>query len=848
MLNLKESEKSENYGCKLIFAGTRPEIIKLAPLYKQLIDRGHKTLFCATFQHSNLTGQTLDFFKINPEIKLDVSSPGQTLCQLSSKLLDQTGKIIEKLKPSCVIVQGDTMTVVCAAMSAFLHKIPVLHVEAGLRTGNLTSPFPEEANRKICTMLTDLHFAPHSGAVKNLASEGCDQNRIFLVGNTIVDSLKIVLSELSNEKYLIDQELKSTIDRLKANYKKLAIMTVHRRESLGSELLNLAASFSKFIEKHGPDSLAIIYPRHPNPALDDFCNFLKNNLSKNIAFMPPLGYPEFIYALKETDFVITDSGGVFEEASTLGKPTICVRNNIERPENLQLDNVILTGFDQELINQALENCYSIKCEKTAQSNDLFNTYGQGDASKKIVEIIEQHFPKEAEDALSIKPATLDKNIKFCEKKPISVAVFGLGYVGLPTATVLARTGFCVTGIDTNLARLNKIKAGEIEFLEGALCDELKNQIQKNTLTLLQTLDKPVDFFIICVPTPLLNGKADLSYVFQCAESISKNLKPGALIILESTVPVGTTEQLEAKISSLSGLQANKDFFVAYCPERVLPGRMEQEIIENDRVIGAECPQAFLFANKLYKSFCTGNLSFVDFKSAELIKLVENSFRNVQVALANEVCDIAHELGLNATQIKEIANRHPRVNILNPGPGVGGHCVAVDPLFLEAGLSGEYAVLSSAIEANRARPEKIIKQILKKAEYKNLTNTDKFRVLIFGLTYKPNVPDLRESPALEIALKLNNFPNIEVSVFDPHVEKSIIEALGIKSLDQKEIIEEIKNIDLIAILVAHTSFKELFSTMQIDRLKILDSVCLMETIKREGKLQQILVSKKDFATQ
>ncbi len=829
MLDLNQLNSLKNSGPKLIFAGTRPEIIKLAPIYNELKEGGHEVLFCATFQHTDLTNQTLEFFKINPEIKLNVAAPGQTLSDLSAKLLDQTGKIIEKLKPSCVIVQGDTMTVLCAAMSAFLHKVPVLHVEAGLRTGDLNSPFPEEANRKICTTLASLHFAPDKVAFQNLVREGCDAKKIFLVGNTVVDSLKLAKEKIELEN-CINPELKSKIQELKTRFKKLAIMTIHRRESFDSGLSNLASSLAAFIKKNGPESLAIIYPRHPNPSLDAFCKILTENLSNNIIFLPALGYAEFIYCLMQADFVITDSGGVLEEASVLGKPIVCVRKIVERPESLLLDNVFLTGFETNLINQALETCFSLN--ETAQNKKLLDIYGTGDSSKKIAQIIDQFFPKtKASEILSIKPAIKDSS--FSEKKSLSVAVFGLGYVGLPTATVLSRAGFQVIGIDTNNSRLEKIKAGEIDFLEGNLYQDFKNCMANGHLKLSDNLEQPADFFIICVPTPLKDGRADLSYVFQCAESISKNLKPGSsLVILESTVPVGATDELEEKLANLSGLTANKDFFVSYCPERVLPGNMEQEIIGNDRVIGAKSKQTFLLANRLYKSFCTGNLSFVNFKSAELIKLLENSFRNVQVAFANEVYDISRELGLDATQIKEIANRHPRVNILNPGPGVGGHCVAIDPFFLEAGLKNKYPVLSNAISSNKARPEKIVEQIMQKVEKTKPTEDKKPKILIFGLTYKPNISDLRESPALEIALKLNALTNLELKVFDPNVEKDQIVNLGLKEFGQNTVAHEIENAQLIVFLVAHRQFKSIFKEIKLNEEKLLDCVCLLESIKKE----------------
>lgn len=820
------SEKNHKNGSKLIFAGTRPEIIKLAPVYKELIRRGHEAVFCATLQHSDLSSQALDFFGIVPDITLDVSQPGQSLASLTTKLLDQVGQTIDKVLPSSVIVQGDTMTVTCSALAAFLRKVPVMHIEAGLRSRDLKAPFPEEANRRICSTLTDLHFVPTQQALSNLASEGVSTNKIFNVGNTVADALKIAVEKVKSPETSAS-DIALQICMFRNRHKKIATLTMHRRESFDAGLESLSQALDEIFGKAKDGELGLIYPRHPNPGLDKFCDELQAKLGDKIKIVPALGYADFVRLLTESDFLVTDSGGVLEEATILGKPVICVREKIERPEILKSENTFLTGFDKALITKALENCLA---KPQSSTNNFFDHFGDGQASQKIVKIIEEHQGKP--EGVKIQPARLDEQTKFFEQPPRTVAILGLGYIGLPTATVLAKSGFSVIGVDTNPARLESIKNGTTDFLEGVLRQDLKTALANKSITLKSTLEDLADFYLICVPTPIKGKDADLSYVFACAEAISKNLKPGALVVLESTVPVGTTNQLADKIAGLSGLEADKDFFVAYCPERVIPGRMEKEIIENDRTIGAQSSQAFLLANSIYRSFCTGNLSYVDAKSAELIKLLENSLRNVEVAFANEAYDIARQFNVSPSQVKEIANRHPRVNILNPGPGVGGHCVAVDPFFLERGLRESCPVLSTSIMANKKRPDKIVQNILKYIKTLHKSAETKINILVMGLAYKPNVSDLRESPALEVALKLSGHPEINQTVFDPHADGKEVMSLGLSA--SADIAKSIKSADLVAVLVAHAQFDSILGQADLEGKIVIDPTSLVEKLSKNSE--------------
>lgn len=813
----------------LIFAGTRPEIIKTTLVYKKLLAKGFNALFCATFQHKDLSAQFLDFFGITPDFKLNLTTDKPTLANLTAELLTQISEIIAKVKPICVMVQGDTMTTTAAALAAFLYQVPVCHIEAGLRTGDMSAPFPEEFNRRVCTLATTLHFAPTQNAKNNLLAEGIDTNKIIVTGNTVVDALLFAQTKIAQTGF-VSLKMHNFIAELKANFKKIAMMTMHRRESFAAGLNALATAILNLAATQKVHDFVIIYPRHPNPATKNFAELLAEKLPQTILLCEPLDYADFIFALSNSDFVITDSGGVLEESAALGKPVVCVREKTERPESLLSPNIFLTGFKPKIIEQAIKNAL----QKTNQPcKEINNLFGNGNASELIAKTLEQKFMLKSDT--QINPATLDINFTPTIQNNPTVAIFGLGYIGLPTATVLAHAGFNVIGIDIDENKIKKILNHEIDFLEGNLQNYFQSALADKSLIIKKTLNSAAEYFIICVPTPLKNNLADMSYVMSCSAPIAQFLKPGNLVIIESTVPVGTTDLFTKNLEILSGLKANQDFFVAYCPERVIPGCMEKELIENDRVIGAEHPQGFLLASKLYQRFCTGNLSFVDSKTAELVKLLENSFRNVQVAFANEVFDIATAFGLDPNLVIKTANRHPRVKILNPGPGVGGHCIAVDPIFITNALVDQCAILKTCIEQNKKRPQSIVEEIL---QHVKKTPT---KVLVLGLAYKPDIGDLRESPALEIAQKLAKNPSIQLSAFDPWINKQEIVNINCNVVNNETIASAIINTDFIVILVAHTSFKELLLNIDLSNKIIIDPTCFLSTLiklqtKKFGKLQ------------
>ena len=269
----------------------------------------------------------------------------------------------------------------------------------------------------------------------------------------------------------------------------------------------------------------------------------------------------------------------------------------------------------------------------------------------------------------------------------TISIVGLGYIGLPTGIVAALSGYKVFGFDIDSKKVESINSGDPLILEKGIKEKLTTVLKKNSFKSFDSLQS-ADCFIISVPTPFLkqdinitDKKADLSYVFDASKNIASVLKKGDLVILESTVPVGTTLKVAEFLEKESGLISSKDFFVAHCPERVLPGRIFEELVFNDRIVGGVCKESGLLAKEFYSKFVDGYIYITDHKTAEMVKLVENSHRDVNIAFANEVSSMAKKSNIDPFKVIELANKHPRVNILNPGCGVGGHCIAVDPWFL-----------------------------------------------------------------------------------------------------------------------------------------------------------------------
>jgi len=379
-----------------------------------------------------------------------------------------------------------------------------------------------------------------------------------------------------------------------------------------------------------------------------------------------------------------------------------------------------------------------------------------------------------------------------------ITVVGLGYIGLPTAIVLASAGHNVKGFDTSLDATRQLQRGKIHIVENDL-QEAFDQVFNKTLKIYSEL--PVsDVYILCVPTPFLEDqeekRADLTYVQSAALMVAQVLKKGDLVILESTVPPYTTQMVSQILAKKSGLDEN-DFYTAHCPERVLPGKILYELIHNDRIIGAQNEKAALMAKELYETFVKeGKCYTCDDITAEMCKLVENTFRDINIAYANQLAMICEEAHIDVFQLIRLANLHPRVQILNPGLGVGGHCLAVDPWFIVEKFKEKASLIHTARTINDEKPLWIKQQIIRDInENKNLT------IGIIGLSYKPDIDDLRESPSLVLAEALRK-DGYKVVGFEPNTDKEDIN--GIKILP----LSDMKKCDYLVIALAHKELKDL----------------------------------------
>lgn len=354
----------------------------------------------------------------------------------------------------------------------------------------------------------------------------------------------------------------------------------------------------------------------------------------------------------------------------------------------------------------------------------------------------------------------------------TVSVVGLGYIGLPTAAMFASRGLRVAGVDINPHAVETINSGRAHIEEGDL-DALVERVVADGTLHAYTTPQPADAFVIAVPTPVDHAThaPDVSYIEAVGRSIAPLLQAGNLVILESTSPVGTTDMLS---SLLSGLRPDLSFphqagdradvCLAYCPERIIPGRMLKELVENARIIGGMTPRCSEAAAALYRTFVVGDCLLSDAKTAEMVKLAENAYRDVNIAFANELSMLCGDLGIDPWQVIGFANRHPRVSILNPGPGVGGHCIAVDPWFIVASAPQRARLIRTAREVNDAKPGFVLAQVAE-----TLDAFPQAKVACLGLSYKPDVDDFRESPALEIALQLaRRYPG-RVLASDPFAE-------------------------------------------------------------------------------
>lgn len=389
-----------------------------------------------------------------------------------------------------------------------------------------------------------------------------------------------------------------------------------------------------------------------------------------------------------------------------------------------------------------------------------------------------------------------------------ICVVGLGYIGLPTAVMFASKGKRVVGLDIDHKVVSSINSGKPHIEEPMLGELLEAAVHQGYLS-AQIEPEEADVFIIAVPTPFkatADGShvADLKFINQAAENISSVLKVGDLVILESTSPVGTTEKLVQFLQALrpdlsfpNATSAECDVSMAYCPERVLPGQIVHELIKNDRIIGGVTPYCAAAAVRLYKVFVEGNLITTNVKTSEMSKLTENACRDVQIAFANELSILCDNYGVDVWEVIEICNRHPRINILNPGPGVGGHCIAVDPWFLISENPQKSKLLSAARSVNLNKEEWVEKKVTELAN--KFHHAD---IICFGLTYKQNIEDIRESPSLRIFKRLRNAFGERVKAIDPHVN---FEKTGIKTISANTF----KHAgEILVMLVPHDEFIDL----------------------------------------
>jgi len=389
-----------------------------------------------------------------------------------------------------------------------------------------------------------------------------------------------------------------------------------------------------------------------------------------------------------------------------------------------------------------------------------------------------------------------------------IVVMGLGYIGLPTASMLATKGHTVVGVDINETAVNTINSGKIHIVEPDLDILVRSAVNSGNLK-ASLQPEEADTFILAVPTPFLNGDRknekipDLSYVEAAARAIAPFLQEGNLVILESTSPVGTTERVRDIIAAerpdlfppSPSASCPAPVFLAHCPERVLPGNILRELVDNDRIIGGINRASAEKAQELYKTFCSGTILLTDSKTAELAKLVENSYRDVNIAFANELSLICDRVGINVWELISLANRHPRVNILQPGPGVGGHCIAVDPWFVVAAAPEEARLIRTAREVNDYKPHWVVEKVKAKAE--------RFKAPVIGclgLAFKANIDDLRESPALEITRELIAGGVGRVLACEPNANA------GFEEFPLYGLEEVLKEADILLVLVDHEEFK------------------------------------------
>lgn len=689
-----------------IVIGTRPEIIKMAPVIRECQVRGVDFFVIHSNQHYSADMDAIFFDQ------LELPAPGNNLNVGSGLHANQTGNILIKIepileqnRPDLVLVQGDTNTVMAAALAASKLGIKVGHVEAGLRSYDRT--MPEETNRVLTDHMSDFLFSVGPNQTQILKDEGISEGQIFEVGNTISDALFQHLP--------MAQEKSSVLTDLNLEPRSYILLTAHRASNVDveghlRELIDLVTIVADRYQKQ------VVWPIHPRTRkkLDEY----GLDLGPGVTLLDPLGYFDFIKLQANALLIMTDSGGIQEEACMLRVPCVTLRQNTERPETVEVGANVLVGRDQRLAIEAIDRW--IEDERY----DWANPFGDGTVAATILDVV-----------LGTRE-TKQTTVVIDESKP-TVAVIGQGYMGLPIAALIANAGHRVTGVDINPSVVDQINEGRCPFDEDGLPELISRVVNVGALKASTTVPSS-DIYLVAVPTPHKDRRCDLTYVEAAIDSIVEVAVNGQLVIIESTISPKTTQQMQDRLAQI-GLKID----VVHCPERAIPGNTLSELVNNDRIIGAFSEKAAKTAGALYQAFVKGDILYTDTTTSECVKLIENTSRDVQIAFANELAEIADELGINVLEAINLANRHPRVNILDPGPGVGGHCIPIDPWFLIQ-ETNKGNLIKLAREKNDQRPLSLLKKVPL-----NFDKPDNNKIGLLGVAYKPGVGDTRETPAKKI---------------------------------------------------------------------------------------------------
>lgn len=721
-----------------ILVGTRPELIKVASILRMLNDKNIPHIFIHSNQHYSYEMDAKILADLNlkkPDYNLNVGSASHAI--QTGKIMEGVEKICLKHKPEIILVHGDTNTTLAGALAAKKLHIKVGHIEAGLRSFDYR--MPEEINRILVDRISDILFAPTQLAKINLLNEGISENQIIVTGNTVVDALYDHL-DLANKSKILNS--------LKIKPNDYILVTAHRPENVDTkdrlfQLIRLIEFASKKLNKK------IIWPLHPRTGskIKEF----KIKASNNIIFIKPVGYIEMLSLLNNAYLVMTDSGGVQEEAYILKKPLVTLRDSTERPETLTA-NFIIDNNEKKFL----------KAWSTYEKGDVFwnDSFGDGNASKKIVNELIKSL-----DRSDISPATTKK----------TVSVLGLGYIGLPTALLMANAGIETRGFDIDKNKINSLVKNKLFFEEEGL-EKLFNEVILKKSFSASFILKNSDVFVIAVPTPQKKGTAELKYIISALEMIKSKFKNGNLIILESTV--GPRDCVDIIIPIIKSW--GKNFLFSHCPERAIPGNTLNEMINNDRIIGGSDIQSNDATKTLYSRFVKGNLFSTDPTTAAACKVMENTYRSTNIALANEFSQIATELDFNVWEAIELSNKHPRVNIHQPSPGVGGHCIPIDPWFFITSKQRN-TLIEKGLRINESMPSIVSTNLIKLVNKHKLT---KPIIGILGYAYKKNVDDFRETPSQKIYDLLSK--KFDVKITDPYINIPIISKLD-KVLSSSEAI-------------------------------------------------------------